>query len=420
MDGPMKNISIPKKLAVAFLIIATVVCSVAGFSAIQIGNMNTAIGYVSNDLMPKTVAAQQIDTATSDFRIAEVQHILATQPADMTAAEQKITAARSVVEKNYAVLDRTIVRAEARQLLMAFYQKWNAYLQQHQTIIALSRLNHNEEATAIMRGRSELLFDELSDRVGALVSFEMKLATQQRQEASDLHSHVVTLLALVVVLACAALVGILLLLVRQIARPVDQVTSGLTALASGDMSITSVDHDRRDEVGRLAGALNNLRGQLLAADEAKAAQTTLIVDSVGRGLGALADGDLTTRIETDLTGPFAKLRTDFNHALGAMNDAMAAVTDVASGINNGAGDIRQASDDLSQRTEQQAASLEETAAAMHEITETVRETAENAKRANQVVTETRTDADQSADVVRQAVAAMHGICLLYTSPSPRD
>jgi methyl-accepting chemotaxis protein len=305
MDGPMKNISIPKKLAVAFLIIATVVCSVAGFSAIQIGNMNTAIGYVSNDLMPKTVAAQQIDTATSDFRIAEVQHILATQPADMTAAEQKITAARSVVEKNYAVLDRTIVRAEARQLLMAFYQKWNAYLQQHQTIIALSRLNHNEEATAIMRGRSELLFDELSDRVSALVSFEMKLATQQRQEASDLHSHVVTLLALVVVLACAALVGILLLLVRQIARPVDQVTSGLTALASGDMSITSVDHDRRDEVGRLAGALNNLRGQLLAADEAKAAQTTLIVDSVGRGLGALADGDLTTRIETDLTGPLS-------------------------------------------------------------------------------------------------------------------
>lgn len=100
----MKNISIPKKLAVAFLIIATVVCSVAGFSAVQIGNMNTAIGYVSNDLMPKTVAAQQIDTATSDFRIAEVQHILATQPADMTAAEQKITAARSVVEKNYAVL----------------------------------------------------------------------------------------------------------------------------------------------------------------------------------------------------------------------------------------------------------------------------------------------------------------------------
>ncbi|NNG56381.1 MCP four helix bundle domain-containing protein [Sphingomonas paucimobilis] len=261
----MKNISIPKKLAVAFLIIATVVCSVAGFSAIQIGNMNTAIGYVSNDLMPKTVAAQQIDTATSDFRIAEVQHILATQPADMTAAEQKITAARSVVEKNYAVLDRTIVRAEARQLLMAFYQKWNAYLQQHQTIIALSRLNHNEEATAIMRGRSELLFDELSDRVSALVSFEMKLATQQRQEASDLHSHVVTLLALVVVLACAALVGILLLLVRQIARPVDQVTSGLTALASGDMSITSVDHDRRDEVGRLAGALNNLRGQAALA-----------------------------------------------------------------------------------------------------------------------------------------------------------
>lgn len=405
----MKNIPIPQKLSVAFLVIAAVLCSLAGFSAVQIGNMNRAIDYVSNDLMPKTVAAQQVDTATSDFRIAEAQHILASQPADMAAAEQKIAAAQNIVRKSYAALDRTLVRPEARRRLTAFQQEWVAYLEQHQKLIALSRLNRNEEATAIMRGRSQVLFDELSERISALVSFEMKLAAQQRQEAAELHTHAVTLLALVVVMACAALVGILLLLVRQIARPVTQVTSGLTALASGDMSVTSVDHDRQDEVGRLAGALNNLRGQLLAADEAKEAQTTLIVESVGRGLGALADGDLTARIETDLTGPFAKLRTDFNHALGAMNDAMAAVTDATSGINNGASDIRQASDDLSQRTEQQAASLEETAAAMHEITETVRETAVNAKRANQVVTETRTDADQSADVVRQAVAAMHGI-----------
>jgi methyl-accepting chemotaxis protein len=409
MDGPMKNISIPQKLAVAFLIIAVVLCGVAGFSAVQIGKMNTAIDYVSNDLMPKTVAAQKIDTATSDFRIAEVQHILATQSADMTAAEQKISTAQGIVDKNFSVLDRTIIRPEARQLLTAFRQKWISYLEQHQKLIALSRLNRNEEAIAIMRGRSQVLFDELSDRISVLVSFEMKLAAQQRQDAAELHTHVVTLLALVVVMACAALIGILLMLVRQIARPVDQVTFGLTALASGDMSVTSLDHERQDEVGRLAGALNNLRGQLLAADEAKAAQTTLIVESIGRGLGALADGDLTARIETDLTGSFAKLRTDFNHALSAMNDAMAAVTDATSGINNGASDIRQASDDLSQRTEQQAASLEETAAAMHEITETVRETAVNAKRANQVVTETRNDADQSADVVRQAVAAMHGI-----------
>ena len=46
---------------------------------------------------------------------------------------------------------------------------------------------------------------------------------------------------------------------------------------------------------------------------------------------------------------------------------------------------------------------------MHEITETVNETANNAKRANEVVTTTRSDAEQSSDVVRRAVEAMNGI-----------
>lgn len=405
----MKNRTIPEKIAAAFGVITLVLCGMAWFSASQFGTMNAALSYVSEDLVPKLAAAQQMDTATSDFRIAESQHILAIQPADMRAAEQKMAAANAIIQKNYAFLDRTLKRPEARQLLSRFHRQWLAYMGEHQTLIGLSRLNRNNDATNVMRGRSQTLFDQLSDDIGALAIFETKLVVEQRQVAADLHTRVIMLLAVVVLIACAALVAILLMLVQQIARPVRVVTAGLTALAGGDMRSIALDEDRRDEVGQLAAALTNLRTQLMAADAAKLAQTGLIVSSVGAALSRLAEGDLVSRLDSDLDGPFATIKSDFNRAADALQAAMSQVSISTGGIINGAADIRQASDDLSQRTEQQAASLEETAAAMDEITTAVRTTAQQAGRARQMVGQAKDEAQHSGAIMDEAVVAMNGI-----------
>jgi methyl-accepting chemotaxis protein len=76
------------------------------------------------------------------------------------------------------------------------------------------------------------------------------------------------------------------------------------------------------------------------------------------------------------------------------------------GIRTGSDEIANASDDLSRRTEQQAASLEETAAALDEITATVKKTADGASQVSKVVTEARSEAQRSGQVVSDAVAAM--------------
>jgi len=95
--------------------------------------------------------------------------------------------------------------------------------------------------------------------------------------------------------------------------------------------------------------------------------------------------------------------------VAALEQSMGAVSANTQAIRTGAGQISSASDDLSQRTEQQASSLEETAAALEEITATVKKTAEGAKHARDVVSTAKADADKSADVVREAMAAMTGI-----------
>ena len=162
---------------------------------------------------------------------------------------------------------------------------------------------------------------------------------------------------------------------------------------------------------RACGSLTDVHKQKTAeaavASEADADRGA--IEALSRALSALANGDLTARIDQPL-GPKAEaLRADFNRAAGEIRQAMAQIALKQDAIRAGAGEITGAADDLSQRTEQQAASLEETAAALDEITATVKKTAEGAKHARDVVGTAKSDAERSGAVVRRAVEAMSSI-----------
>ncbi|MFN3522752.1 MAG: methyl-accepting chemotaxis protein [Phenylobacterium sp.] len=153
-------------------------------------------------------------------------------------------------------------------------------------------------------------------------------------------------------------------------------------------------------------AIEEERARNEAERAASQARQEQAVSEVASGLSALAAGDLTYRIEAELSGEYRKLQTDFNQAMTRLQEVMKTIYATAGGIQSGTGEISSAADDLSHRTEQQAASLEETAAALDEITATVRRTAEGARQAQNAVTSARADADASGAVVRNAVTAM--------------
>jgi hypothetical protein len=75
-------------------------------------------------------------------------------------------------------------------------------------------------------------------------------------------------------------------------------------------------------------------------------------------------------------------------------------------VRSSSRDIATASNDLSHRAEQQAASLKETAAALNQTTTAVGKTAEGARQAKDAVADARGEAQQSSDIVRQAIEAM--------------
>ncbi|WP_235679052.1 methyl-accepting chemotaxis protein [Aquibium microcysteis] len=167
---------------------------------------------------------------------------------------------------------------------------------------------------------------------------------------------------------------------------------------------------RADAAGRETLALRERqqaeREEQMRRQEAQAADLRRFVADMERGLGRIADGDLTVRLLDPAPVAYEALRHKFNETIGQLMRTIGATVEVVATIRGGLAEITAASGDLSTRTEQQAASLEETVAALGAVTQGVNETATAAGRAQQLADAARTDADGGSAVVRSAVDAM--------------
>ena len=134
----------------------------------------------------------------------------------------------------------------------------------------------------------------------------------------------------------------------------------------------------------------------------------LVSEKLGTALRQVADGDLTARID-GFPPEYREVETNFNAALGTLAATLANVMSGMAAMNAGATEIRSAADDLSRRTEEQAANLEETAGAITSINSSVRESAATSATARTTINATSARAQDGAQIVTEAVAAMQQI-----------
>lgn len=202
------------------------------------------------------------------------------------------------------------------------------------------------------------------------------------------------------------------LVARSITRPLEAFSVSMREISDENYDVTISGLNRLDEIGDLSRTLQDFQEKLVSARNAEERQEiareeqTLIVSNLGEGLKDLASGNLTIRIEQPVSDEYEGLRNDFNSTVETMNELMQTIVQNAKEIRGRAEEISSSSEDLSQRTESQAATLEETAAALDELTASVRAGAEGASEVERVVAVARQDAEQSGEVVSEAVQAM--------------
>jgi methyl-accepting chemotaxis protein len=254
----------------------------------------------------------------------------------------------------------------------------------------------------------------------------VEAADSQAQASMGMLVYILTFL----VAFALSVAGIAVILFR-VTRPISTLTHSMNALADGNLQVTIDGTKRSDEIGEMARSVEvflkaAIRNKALEGEAEEARHTSererievqqraeaeaeerlqQATGSLANGLRRLAAGDLLCEIEKPLSPQFEALRHDFNTSVEQLREALRGVGQSASLVNSGSYEISQASDNLSKRTEQQAASLEQTAAALEEVTANVQSTSKRAGDARDLVRGAKSRAENSSQVVNNAVSAM--------------
>ncbi|WP_448247696.1 methyl-accepting chemotaxis protein [Thalassotalea agariperforans] len=126
-------------------------------------------------------------------------------------------------------------------------------------------------------------------------------------------------------------------------------------------------------------------------------------------LMSMSEGDLSKKIEHELTGEFGIIGEAMNGLMTILNNMVGDIKQTATTVYDSSRELAQGNTDLSSRTERQAASLEETAAAMEELTSTVRQNAINSSEAFKLSESVIDKASTGGSVVKNAIVAMEDI-----------
>jgi len=273
-----------------------------------------------------------------------------------------------------------------------------------------------------------------------------------------------------IILAVGLVVGgvIAVVTARSITRPLVAMTGAMGRLAENDLTVEVPARDRRDEIGRMAAAVDVFKQNALKVRDLNAAEATRteaarrrseatsqlmqalsavvdaavqgnfkqrielhleeqdlqavgssvndLVGTVDRGLtetgtvlSSLARTELTTRIEGDYRGSFAKLKQDTNAVVDNLTQVVGQLKGTSGALKSATGEILAGANDLAERTTRQAAAIEETSAAMEQLATTV---VENAKRAESASTRAKAvskTATETGEVMRLSNEAMERI-----------
>lgn len=352
----LKNVmKVRTKLLLGYGVVIAITGALGIFAIVVMSKINAASTIISQNWLPSVFYTSDINTMTSDFRIAENQHILSLTDEEMTRYEEVMQQLLAKIENHLQAYEPLILSKEERETYEEFNANWEAYLKENKKLLAMSRLNQTEEAKAFIRGNSQKLYDEASSALLQLVEINTKGADLASQDGDRLYEMSRLLTIIVIVAAMSIGLGI-------------------------GLGITS-------------GILNQL-----GADPSEVSAITKEVSEGNLAVTFDARGKATKGLLASILNMVDRLR-----------DVVSDVQGAAENVSSGSETMSSGAEEMSQGASEQAAAAEEASSSMEQMAANIRQNAENATQTEKIASKAANDAQKSGEAVAQTVTAMREI-----------
>ena len=244
--------TISKKLSLSFTIIILILFTTGILSVYANDKMNKSSKITTDQIIPIMEVAQTLDYEFTRICSFTYEHVTLTSKADMEEVEDKINKTSTSFEGHIQEYEKL-----TGMQLTDIKEKWEKYKANNLEAIQFSNSLNNEEALAIIRGESKIIYEAIDSELSKIVDEYKEKANQASLHAHELYIFLRN--TMTKVLLVVLFLGVLLayINIRGVVRPIKKLEHKLKDLVENGGDLTqSIDIKSKDEIGNLATAIN--------------------------------------------------------------------------------------------------------------------------------------------------------------------
>ncbi|MEN3762559.1 methyl-accepting chemotaxis protein [Aeromonas veronii] len=271
-----KNLSIGKKIAVVFAVIAAVNVVFGVFLSNELRGVRDRVLNFTDSTLPSVLSVETLLYDVSYVRRAQFALLMVDDAADLQARRGRIQENIRKVDEAFRAYEATVGADNERQVFNQAKQQWLTYQRSvNEFDMLLVQGQHEQAKTQLFA--SNPLFGALEQAVNSLIQVNLGFVKENRGSLLGSVSMVTTFAMVSIGALLVFMVVMTWFLTRQICLPLQAVVAQANAIATGDLTHQlERQHIGRDELGMLAKASlkmqDNLRGLI---EEVVAAVTQL-------------------------------------------------------------------------------------------------------------------------------------------------
>lgn len=253
----IRNIKIKTKLLLLGVISIGGLILMGTESVLTARQINQASTDISQEWLPSVIIAEELNTATSDYRLNENYHVIAKDETAMKEAEAELTTLRRKIEDGFKTYNSYVTSEEDAAMMTEARNLWTQYLECSDRLLIISRDNRTEEALDLIQNESRELFDQSSALFLKVAEFNKQGAEEASILGDHLYARLTAVKAVSILLIGLFIVGMVIYLIRAIEKPVEALVEGTRKVSNGDLDV-HLEYDSEDEIGMLTKSVNTL------------------------------------------------------------------------------------------------------------------------------------------------------------------
>jgi methyl-accepting chemotaxis protein len=387
LNAFLGNVSIRTKIAAAFGCMVLLIAGLGMFAVDRTAQVNATTIDIKDSWLPSIKFLGELRYFTARHRVSIARYVMV----DDAKARERVEGRAQVlldqvrdVRKKYELV---ITSPEEDGLYKEFAAGWDKYLAATSTFMELARAGKRDEAMEQFDQSVGGLGTAIETTIGKLVDLNDKGAADAGALGDRIYStaRLYIFIGIGAALAFAAFAGYLLTV--TVAKPIVGMTSAMTRLAEHDLKVEIPAVGQKDEIGRMASAVQVFKDSMLKADELAAEQTAEEVRKEKRQQAI--EGYIKT-FDASVSGSLDTLAS----ASTELQSTAQSLSATAEETNRQSTAVAAASEQASTNVQTVASAAEELSSSIAEIS---RQVSESARIAGQAVTDAeRTNAQVQA------------------------